>query len=145
MSSGVNEFQSFVSCNRPLRRARVLTLHHTYAHQLLFAYFTKLFRDEQNIQIDGEGKGALNNGVDSIPCEGGLVVKRTQVSAPNICLTATSVIARIAPAALTGWPCTHAKVVFSDPETKAETKLVCLCVVCPHVRSWWGICVEVDD
>ena len=49
-------------------------------YQLLFAYFTKLFRDEQKIKNDGEAQEVGNNGVDSIPCEGGLEVKRTQVS-----------------------------------------------------------------
>ena len=50
-----------------------------YSPQLLFAYFAKLFRDEQNKQMDVEVEGGSNNGVDSIPCAGGLVVKRTQV------------------------------------------------------------------
>ena len=48
--------------------------------QLLFVYFMRLFRDEQKIQNDSEVEGMTNNGMDSIPCEGGLVVKNTEVS-----------------------------------------------------------------
>ena len=44
----------------------------------------RLFRDEQKIQNDSEVEGMTNNGVDSIPCEGGLVVKQTQVSTSYI-------------------------------------------------------------
>ena len=83
-----------------------------------------LFRDEQNIQNDGEVEGMSNNGVDSIPCEGGLVVKRTQVRAR--CVSVTShILTRPRLLVLR-----TAQVVFRDPETKAETKLVSFVYLC---------------